>query len=291
MSILKAVILGIVQGIAEFLPVSSSGHLAIVSQVLHVQTDTGLLFEVMLHFGTLVAIFAAMYKDVWKLIVNGVGIVVDACYNLGMFVINLFTHAGRRYRRILFTSYRKLVMLIIVSTIPTGIIGVLMSDVVDAASETLIIPGICLVITGCLLMIADNCHVGVKRAAETGYLDSVVIGTAQGIATLPGLSRSGTTITVAMLCGLDKTFAVKYSFLMSIPAVLGAVVLELKDLPAAASSKGDLPAYCVGMVVAGIVGYISIKLMLGVVRKHKFTGFAIYCLAIGAFAVVWALTR
>jgi undecaprenyl-diphosphatase len=286
MDLIKSIIMGIVQGVAEFLPVSSSGHLAIMKHVLHMETDTGLLFDVLLHLGTLIAIFIAFWKDIQELIIEGFKIIGDCFINLSTVIINLQSKKKVAYRKIISTPYRRFVMLIIVSTIPTGIIGVIFADAIEIVSTTLLVPGLCLILTGILLTIADHVKTGTKTEVNAGYKEAGLIGVAQGIATLPGLSRSGTTITACLLAGFDRSFAVKYSFIMSIPAVLGAVILEVKDFSMDMVSQSDIFNYLVGTIVAAVVGYISIKTMLVIVRGKKFKYFAYYCFAIGIIAVI-----
>lgn len=287
MTLINAVILGIIQGLAEFLPISSSGHLAILEEVLKVK-NAGMFFDVMLHLGTLVAIFIAYWSDIKKLVAEGIMIVRDAIINFFRFFYNI-THRQKpkSYIHIVHSPYRKFVMLIIVSTIPTGIIGVVFKDVVSSASSSLLIVGICLLITGIILLVSDVLPAGNKRPNQVGYTQAGIIGVVQGLATLPGISRSGSTITACLLCGFDKSFAVKYSFIMSIPAVLGAVVLELKDFAELTIEKAELLYYGIGTLLAAIVGYICIKTMLVVVRGKKFRYFAYYCFVVGAFAIIW----
>ena len=285
MSLLQAILMGLIQGLTEFLPVSSSGHLALFKILFDVETDTGILFDVLLHVGTLAAICVVYYKDIWRLIVEGCCIVRDAAVNVVIFFRNRINKESDGYRRIVCNSYRKFVMLVIVSTIPTGIIGFMGKDVVEMASEILIVPGICLIVTGVLLIVADRIKDGDKLPKSVTYTNAFGVGIAQGIATLPGLSRSGTTITACLLSGYQRNFAVKYSFIMSIPAILGALVLELTDLKGLQVTAPDVACYVVGMLVAAVVGYICIKTMLVIVRKKKFTGFAIYCFIVGALSI------
>lgn len=284
MSLLQSVLMGLIQGLTEFLPVSSSGHLALFKILFHVDTDTGLLFDVLLHIGTLLAVFVVYYKDVFRLIREFIMIVIDCVFNLGMLIGG---GRGRKggYRKIIRNGYRKFVLLIIVSTIPTGVIGYVGGDLVEAASAILLVPGICLVVTACLLFISDRVRDGKKRPLQATYADSFIIGICQGIATLPGISRSGTTITACLLCGFERKFAVKYSFILSIPAILGALVLQLKDLGTVKIAAADMGHYVVGMLVAAVVGYVCIKTMLIVVKNKKFKYFAIYCLAVGVLAI------
>lgn len=299
MSLIESIIMGIVQGLAEFLPVSSSGHLAIFKHILGIDLEAsgGMLFDVMLHFGTLVAIFIVFWKDIKKLVIEGFCIVGDFFINVGRAFVNLYRFFLRKvkkqenetkeYKKVVNTAYRKFVMLVIVSTIPTGIIGILLSDLIEKASATLIVPGVGLLITACLLMLADRAEPGKKRPNQISYKEAGIVGIAQGIATLPGVSRSGTTITTCLKLGFDKNFAVKYSFIMSIPAVLGATLLEIKDFANITAEPKILINYAVGTLVAAVIGYICIKTMLVVVRGKKFKGFAYYCFIVGVIALVW----
>ncbi len=285
MSLLQAILMGLIQGLTEFLPVSSSGHLALFKILFDVNTDTGLMFDVMLHVGTLVAICIVYYKDIVRLIIEFIGILIDGCYNLVVLIRKQYGKEGA-YRHVICNAYRKMVMLVIVSTIPTGIVGFVGADLVTAASEVLIAPGICLIITAALLYICDRIPEGHKKAKRTSYANAFIIGICQGVATLPGLSRSGTTITACVMNGLDRKFAVKYSFIMSIPAILGAMLLQLKDIGSEALVRTDLIYYGIGMLVAAVVGYICIKTMLVIVKKRKFKFFSIYCLIVGIVSII-----
>lgn len=287
MPVWKAVILGLVQGLAEFLPISSSGHLVVIQKVLGTNLGSGgMFFDVMLHLGTLTAIFIAFHKDIAKLIAEGIHILTDIFANIYIFFTRIFKNS-RPYRHVIKSSYRKFVMLVIVSTIPTGIIGILLSDVVEAASDMIIVPGICFFITAVFLVIADVADAGQKKPKEVSYVSAGIIGIAQGLSTMPGISRSGTTITACILCGFDKKFAVKYSFIMSIPAVLGAVVLELKDFTPGIIAKEDITGCIIASVVAAVAGYFSICFMMALVRGKKYKYFAIYCIIAGMVATVY----
>lgn len=275
MNVFQAILMGIVQGIAEFLPVSSSGHLAIFQNLLHIETDTGLLFDVLLHLGTLLAIFVVFWRDIWRLIVEFFGIIAD-----------FFRRFSDPDLIVLSSGYRKFVLLIIVSTIPTAILGYVGRSFVEYASTTLLIPGIGLLITSFLLFICDRIGDGRKGIKKITYLNAFEIGMVQGVATMPGISRSGATIAACLMLGVKKETAVKYSFIMSIPAVLGAVVLEMKDAFGTKIPAGTLVSYIIGMVVAAIVGYFAIRFMIGVVRRKKYIYFSIYCLVVGIIAII-----
>ena len=286
MSIIQAIILGIVQGIAEFLPVSSSGHLAIIQNIFHIETVGGLFFDVMLHLGTLAAIFVVYRKDILRMIIETLNMCRDIIYNLKSYIQNQRSYSALRYRRIVKNNYRKFVVLVLVSTIPTGVIGYMGRHLVEKASATLIVPGIGLILTSILLIVSEMAPDGKKIPRDISYGSGFLIGAAQGCATLPGLSRSGTTIAACMMSGYDRRFAVRYSFIMSIPAILGAALVEIKDIGSEGISGGIVLNGLIGAVVAGCVGYICIKTMLAVVRKKKFKGFAIYCFAVGVIAII-----
>lgn len=284
MSLLQSIFLGFIQGLTEFLPVSSSGHLSIFKQFFDIDSG-GIFYDVLLHIGTLIAVCFVYYKDIWKMITEGCGIIRDAFVNIGIWLGNVIHHEHNPYRKLIDSSYRKFVMLVIVSTIPTGIIGVVAGDLVEASQQLLIIPGICLIITSILLFIADRLPDGDKMPRNTSYTNAFAIGIAQGVATMPGISRSGTTITACLLSGMNRSYAVKYSFIMSIPAILGALVLKIRDVDMAALTSGDVLNYVVGTLVAMVVGYICIKTMLVIVRKKKFIIFSIYCLIMGIVSI------
>ncbi len=292
MTLFQSIIMGIVQGLTEFLPVSSSGHLAIFKHILNIETDTGILFDILLHIGTLIAVCAVYFKDIRDLIVEGCKLIVDICVNAATWISNFKQKDEKKpYRKLVDSPTRRFVVLIIVSTIPTGIIGVLGSTIVEVSSETLIVPGICLLITSMLLLIADGITAGKKKIGSVSYTNGFVLGIFQGIATLPGISRSGTTITACLLSGFDRSLAVKYSFIMSIPAILGAAVLEIKDIGKLSIGAGEWMSYLVGMLIAAAVGYVCIKTMLVVVRKKKFKVFSIYCAILGIVAIIGSFVK
>lgn len=290
MTLLNAILLGILQGAAEFLPISSSGHLAIFENIFDIQ-NAGMVFDVLLHLGTLLAIVIAFWKDISHLFIEGIMIIKDCIINIGRLLFNIgkTNDNKKKYLKIVNSSYRKFVLLIIVSTIPTGILGFLLEDIVSAAAQSLIVTGVCLLVTGVLLIIADLSNIGQRRPKQVTYSQAGIIGVVQGLATLPGISRSGSTITACLLCGFDKNFAVKYSFIMSIPAVLGAVILKLKDFGSVVVSQTEITNYIIGTLVAAVIGYICIKTMLVIIRGKKFRYFSYYCFLMGAFSIIWEL--
>lgn len=285
MSFLQAILMGLLQGATEFLPVSSSGHLAIFKYIFHVNTDTGLLFDTMLHLATLIAVCVVYWKTVRRLIVAALQLLAGIITNFKVWLSNRRATEKEPYVNLLDDAYKKFVVLILITTIPTGIIGLLLKPMIEKASMSLLVPGICLVITAIILLVSDNGRIGKKKIKRTKYSDAAIIGAAQGVATLPGISRSGTTIAACLLLGFDRAFAVQYSFLASIPAILGANLLELKDLDLTLVNGSMVGMYIVGMIVAGVVGYICIKVMIKIVKSKKFSYFAYYCAIVGVLCI------
>lgn len=290
MSLLESIILGFIQGVTEFLPVSSSGHLAIFKNFFGLQ-EAGITYDILLHVGTLVAVFICFWSDIWALIVNGVGIIVDICKNIGIFFKNKIN--GKKpgytlipYNKVIGTPFRRYVMLIIIATIPTGIMGILFKDTIAQVSMALLVPGICLLMTSIILLIADNAKDGNLDEGNVSYKKATFVGICQGFATMPGISRSGTTVTACLLAGMDRAFAVKFSFIVSIPAILGAAVLDVPDMFKENISGGQWLNYGVGVLVSAVVGYICIKTMLKIVRQKKFKGFSVYCAIMGLAAII-----
>lgn len=263
-----SVVLGFVQGVAEFLPISSSGHLTLFQHFFGLP-ETDQLFNILLHFATLLAVCVVYWRDIWEMIVE-----------FFSFFIDLFTH--RRYRGNP-PEARRLVLLIIVGTLPLFLVLPVKEKVEAFGNNPLFVCG-ALMVTGCILFLSDQMARGHKTARNATLLDVLLVGVAQGAATIPGLSRSGCTISAGMIRGFDRTFAVRYSFLMSLPAVLGATLLEVLDV---LKTEGGVPAenmpkYLAGMAVAAVVGYFSIQLVKLLAGKGRFGAFAFYCWGAGA---------
>ena len=286
MTFIQSVFLGIIQGITEFLPVSSSGHLSILRNLFGIRTDGGLLFDVMVHLGTVIAICVVFRRDVLRMIGETIRMVSDIWANGSVLIHNKKEKDARRYKKILHNNYRRFVVMVLCATIPTAVIGYAARDLVTLASDSLLAPGIGLILTAVFLIIADVSENGKKIPKDISFTNSFLIGIAQGISTLPGLSRSGTTIAACLISGYDKRFAVKYSFIMAIPAILGAACMEIGQAFSGSVSLSQFFIYLAGAVTAGVVGYFSCRKMLTIVRKKKFRGFAIYCLILGSISII-----
>ena len=270
MSLLSSIILGLIQGVAEFLPISSSGHLAIAEHLLGM---TGLeipeFFDVLLHLGTLIAVFAAYWDDIRDMVVEFFCGVRDLAHRTTPTPV---------------PPARRLILLIIVGTLPLLVV-LPIKDLVEGLADNMYFVGGALIVTGFLLFASDRVKKGRKTEKNATLGDVLLVGAAQAVATCPGISRSGTTITAGCFVGFDRKFAVRFSFLLSIPAILGANVLSIKDALATVVWS-EVPVYLAGVAVAAAVGYACIRLLKMIADKGKFGFFAYYCWIVGAITLV-----
>lgn len=270
MSILTAILLGLIQGIAEFLPISSSGHLAIAKHLLGLNTEVPAFYDVLLHLGTLLAVFVAYWQDIKDMVrefFHGVG---DIAHHRTPTPV---------------PPARRLILLIIIGTLP--LFAVLpVHKKIESLSGSMLFVGLALIFTGFLLYICDLWRKGRKNERTATWLDAVVVGVGQAVATMPGVSRSGMTITAGCFCGFQRRFAVRFSFLLSIPAILGANILSLKDALESGVDWAEVPVYLVGVIVAAVVGYLCIRLLKYIADKGRFGAFAYYCWAVGLLTLL-----
>ena len=261
MSVFTAIILGAVQGLTEFLPVSSSGHLVLLQKIFGI-SEPALFFDTMVHIGTLAAVLAVLWQDIWGIL-----------------------------RRLI----QPLTAYLIIATISAVIFALVFKKTIEAAFESGKFLGFAFLLTTALLVIAELLSrractdKGLKKAEGMNWLDALIIGLLQAIAIIPGVSRSGATISGALSRRLDRDFAARFSFLLSIPAILGALVLQLKDLlhsgDEAAGSIGAA-AIIAGTASAAVVGFIAVRLMLKIIREKSLFGFAVYTGVLGLLVLV-----
>lgn len=271
-----AIFLGFLQGVAEFLPISSSGHLTLMQHFFGV-SEVDNLYNILLHFATLIAVCAVYWKDIVEMVLE---------FFRGLAA--LFSRRGsREVERV--PVARRLVLMVILGTLPLALV-LPIEEQIETLGSSPIFVAVMLLVTGCILFFSDRLARGTKTARTATVKDALLVGLAQAFATIPGISRSGSTISAGMLLGFDRKFAVRYSFLLSLPAVLGATLVKvLKAFGGEGIDPALLPKYLVGMVVAGVVGYFSIRLVQLLADKGKFGKFAYYCWIAGAAALVAAI--
>ncbi len=266
MSILESIVLGFVQGAAEFLPISSSGHLVIV-QALFGITQNNLAFTILLHLATFFAIFAAYYKSVISLIKE-----------FFLMLFDIVTLKGPQLKK---SKYRYYIIYIIIATIPAGIAGVLLDSYIESAFSSVLVVSIMLIVTGFVLLLGEKLSaLGSQKIEELGPVKSFLVGLFQMCAIMPGLSRSGTTMTGGIVMGLSKDEALEFSFLLALPTILGSVILKAKDVVAAVQDI-SIVACLAGFVTALVVGYCSILLFKKIVKKGSLISFSVYCWVLG----------
>jgi len=281
LSIIKAIILGFVQGITEFLPISSSGHLSVFQHFLGTSGEDSLLFMVLLHIGTLIAVFVVYYKTIITLIKE-----------IFMLIRDVFT--GKfSFKKI--NEPRHMLVMFIISCLPLLLLLIPIGggrNVMDALGglaedKDIFVEGMCFLFTAFLLLFGTWRTQNIKRLRKrVETKDAVAIGLAQAIAAgFPGISRSGSTISAGLICGVSKSYLVRYSFILGIPAILAASAVEVKDAVEAGSSLELLPTI-IGVLVAAVVGIAAIKILEWLVKSDKFKFFGYYCLAIGIIVII-----
>lgn len=277
MTIGEAIILGLVQGIAEFLPISSSGHLAILQNLFNMSDIEGghMFFDVLLHFGTLVAICFMYWSDIKAMVVEVLALLSGR---------KAVTADGRPKQ----SPSARMFFLIVAATLPLVLI-LPINDYICELSQSTVFVGIALILTGFLLLVSDKMTPGTKTEKNMRFSDALIIGLCQCVATLPGLSRSGTTITAGIATGQNRGYAVKFSLLMSIPAVLGATLLELIKAIKTGIDASLIPAYLFGMVAAMVSGVLAIGLLKMIAKSKRFGGFAYYCWIVGALTIILSM--
>lgn len=276
MSYIEAIILGIVQGLTEFLPVSSSGHLLMLQHFFGINADSVLIFTLLLHVGTLISVFFCYWSDIWELIKE-----------LFLTIADLVRGKGLRLNE---RPVRKLGVMIIIASIPTAIIGVLFKDIFEGFYETLLPTGIGLIITGIFLWIAeikrDKHAVGIEGMKAR---DAIAIGVMQGIAICPGISRSGSTLFGGLSTGLKRDFAVKFAFLISIPSILGSLIFEGGSDAMASAVDISMGPVIAGCIAAALSGVLAIRTMIAVVRKLSLRYFSFYVWIVGSALIIYTL--
>ncbi len=262
LTLFNSILLGIIQGLTEFLPVSSSGHLVLAEHFLGV-TDAGITFEVMLHFGTLLAVFVAFRKEIARLVVA---------------FFSLFRPGKSLASRFREEYDLRLLLYIVVATLPAVLIGLVFKDKIEAAFDHPRFVAWALLFTGVLLALTFLASKGKKSLT---LVNTLIMGLAQALAILPGVSRSGSTISFGLYSGLRGEEAARFSFLLSIPAVLGATILKIHDMAAAPLASGYPGILLAGAAFAFLTGWLAIAAMLRILRHGKLYWFAPYCLLLG----------
>lgn len=272
MDILKSILLGIIQGLTEFLPISSSGHLVIFQERLGIN-EAEIFFDVTLHMGTLLAVFIFFRHEIKEMITETRDFLLD------------YLRGKRTLSSIKESPHAALTAMVIAGTLPTVIIGLMFKDSLEALFSEPYRAGWMLIITGFICLISKIVPARYTNKKNVGILTALAVGTAQGIAITPGISRSGSTIVCGMACGLDRELAGRFSFLLSIPAILGAMTLQL-----ASHDLGAIDAIpmLTGFLAAALTGLFALKILMKMVKKGNLAWFTPYCWALGLAVIVFS---
>jgi undecaprenyl-diphosphatase len=271
MELYQGIILGIMQGLTEFLPVSSSGHL-VLGQTFFEITQSQLTFDISVHMGTLLAVIVVYFSDILAMLSSLLTFFVRAIS------FKPIAHLPGEDKNL------KMAGLIIIASIPTAFLGLFLKRFEHILFASPVLVGFMLILTGTILWLSKNFYFSGNKAARLSIKKAVLIGTGQGLAVLPGLSRSGTTIALGMFLGLDRHMAAKFSFLLSIPAILGAQILSIKDMIETGLIIDSVAIYAT--IVSFIVGLFALKILLTVVHSGKFHLFAPYCWLVGILVLL-----
>ena len=267
MNNIETIFLGIVQGLTEFLPVSSSGHLVLFKNLLGLK-EPEILLDASLHLGTLLAVCVYFRNDLVNMVTE----------------LWSFLFPGSKKREAAGPNAH-LAMMVVLGSVPTAIIGLSFKDPIEKAFGSLFVVGIMLLITGMVVGITRFIPQARCTATRIGPFIALAVGIAQGLAIMPGISRSGSTIVCALLLGINRELAGRFSFLLAIPAILGAVVLQMD---ADAIQRVGVTPLVMGLISSGIIGFLALKLLMGIVKKGHFYYFAPYCWGVGLLAIYFS---
>ena len=288
MSILQTMILGFVQGLTEFLPVSSFAHLLLLQSWMGVSGRAGALPEAVLHLGTALSVLICFYRDFIRILVELLGMLMDLVGNLHLWFVNLRNpESALPYARIVTGTWRRLALLVTLSSIPTALIGYSARRLVTKACLSPFLPGACMLITGMFLLVTDLGRVGEKRSAREAGSDAAMwLGICQGLAVFPGISRGGLTICAGLLCGLGKKFIIKFSLIMSVPACIGAFLVEAGNFASPGIDGNYVGALFLGVCVSALTGCLFLRPFMKLVSETKLRIFAVYNFLIGILMLI-----
>ena len=291
MNILKAILIGIVQGISDFLPVSRQGNIAFLETVLGIDLNYGIYFSILTKLGLLVAVVLVFHEDILHMFCEFFGMAVTGFANFLVFIKRKHGDTGYTYFKVVNSSYKKLSIMLIIASVPAILLDLLGRELVAFASANALLIGIGFIISAVVLFIADRHPEGQVNVKRSYYSSAVLMGIAQGVWALPGVSRTGMTRTTGFMWGYNRKKAIKYSFLLLVPTLIGSVIIDICHINGEAFGSSELPFMFISVVFTVVSGYFAMKHMLKLIRNKRYIGFAIYSVVMGTVAIVFSIIK
>lgn len=288
MEIFREILLGIVQGIMGFLPVSSSGQLVLLGRIFGMDGSYLALFLCLLKISSLLAVIIILFKDIMKLIIGAFQLIQDIFSNIVIFFVRLFGGSKEGYYVFDTNPYKRLVLMITVSSAVTYVIARFIGSIAENVSQMPLAMGICFLLSAVILFISDGMGSGKRTAKNISAFDAAVIGLAQGLSVVPGISRVVMTLAAATALGFQKSFALKYSYLLAIPTLMGYGLITLHNLAGTAISLGNLGNILAGTLCCCIFSGLCLRLMLNLARKGSYKIFAVYGVLISLITILFS---
>lgn len=289
MTVIETIIMGLLHGLSEFFPISSSGHLVFFQHARNLDPDKCMFLDILLHIATLIAVITYFREDVVNILKEFGKLCMRIFANFLVFLKKRSGDNRYTYFKVIDSSYKKLIIMISISTLITAIIGIIGQEMVMLARGSMVFTGICFIITSVILFLTDKHEDGTQVVKNAKYSGSIFLGMVQGISVLPGLSRTASTITMGIYLGYNNKLAVKYSLLMSIPAILGSTIYRFVKYGGTGFDRGLIPGYFFSMVIAGVVAFFSIKLIMKFIKSKRYIIFSVYSHIVGISAIIFAI--
>ena len=270
MTILQAILLGLIQGLTEFLPISSSGHLVLGEYLLGLPPSSDVTFEIFVHFGTFLSVVVVFWNDVKAIVLA---------------VVSAVAHPRDFRNRYASAEDLRMGVYLIAASVPAAIVGIRFEDAISEAFKDPKLVSVMLIVTGLILYLTRLARA--REGKQFSVVSAILVGCAQAVAIIPGISRSGSTISCAMYLGIAPVRAARFSFLLALPVIAGGTLLHVLDLIAKGGAPESLPALATGTVVAFLSGWVAIRFLLRLVEKGKFSVFSIYCLIVGTLGILF----
>ena len=289
LTVIETIIMGILHGLSEFFPLSSSGHMVFFQHIRNLETDKCIFLDTLLHISTLIAVIVYFREDVANIFRELGEMMMTVFANFLVFLKKRSGDERYTYFKVVNSSYKKLIIMMFISTAITGVLGIIGQDFAMIARSSLWLTGIFFILTSVMLFLTDKHEDGNQVIKTAKYSGSIFMGIAQGVSVLPGLSRTGSTVSMGILLGFNNKLAVKYSLLMSIPAVFASTIYRFINYGGTGFDRGLIPGYFFAMIIAGVIAFYSIKIIMKFIKSKRYIIFSAYSLVMGLAAIIFSI--